>query len=263
MSLLSARKSVLSCALHSRPGRTSIIACAMVAILNAGTAAADWSGKGEVGAAFASGNTETKAANAKVELIDKYDKWKHLFGLAGNYVADDVGTTGQRWEAREQSDYNYSPKTFWFGGGRYEDDRFSGFDYQGSLTTGLGHHFIDTMATKLTGQIGAGYKFTATRDVVDANGVTLVPGETDGTAIFTGSVDYEQQLTETTKVLDRFLLETGSENTFVQNDLSLQVRMTAVLALSVGYQVRHNTDPPAGFKKTDTLMTLNLVYEVK
>ncbi len=35
------------------------------------------------------------------------------------------------------------------------------------------------------------------------------------------------------------------------------------IALSLGYAVRHNTDPPAGFKKTDTLSTVNLVYEVK
>jgi putative salt-induced outer membrane protein len=99
--------------------------------------------------------------------------------------------------------------------------------------------------------------------VVDPNGAILAPGESKGTAIFTASADYQHQLTDTTKILDRFLIETGSENTFLQNDLSLQVRMTDVLALSVGYQVRHNTDPSAGFKKTDTLTTLNLVYEVK
>jgi putative salt-induced outer membrane protein len=120
----------------------ALLACALLAGFHAGPAAADWTGKGEVGAAVASGNTETKAANAKLELVDTVDKWKHLFGLAGNYAADGVGTTGQRWEAREQSDYNYSPKAFWFGGGRYEDDRFSGFDYQGSLRTGLGHHSL-------------------------------------------------------------------------------------------------------------------------
>ena len=27
--------------------------------------------------------------------------------------------------------------------------------------------------------------------------------------------------------------------------------------------VRHNTDPPVGFEKTDTLTTINLVYELK
>jgi putative salt-induced outer membrane protein len=44
---------------------------------------------------------------------------------------------------------------------------------------------------------------------------------------------------------------------------ALQMRMTDVLALAVGYSVRHNTDPPVGFEKTDTLTTNDLVYEIK
>jgi putative salt-induced outer membrane protein len=39
--------------------------------------------------------------------------------------------------------------------------------------------------------------------------------------------------------------------------------MTDVLALAVGYSVRHNSDAPAGFEETDTLTTINLVYEIK
>jgi putative salt-induced outer membrane protein YdiY len=31
----------------------------------------------------------------------------------------------------------------------------------------------------------------------------------------------------------------------------------------VAYAMRHNTEPPAGFRSTDTLTTVNLVYEVK
>ena len=58
-------------------------------------------------------------------------------------------------------------------------------------------------------------------------------------------------------------MEAGADNTFLQNDIALQVKMTNVLALAVGYSVRHNTDPPVGFEKTDTLTTINLVYEIK
>jgi putative salt-induced outer membrane protein len=39
--------------------------------------------------------------------------------------------------------------------------------------------------------------------------------------------------------------------------------MTDVLALAVGFSVRHSTDPPFGFEETDTLTTANLVYELK
>src|ERR1043165_5235504 len=112
--------------------RVSITSAVSVAaaLLAAVPAHADWSGKGEAGLVIASGNTDTKTANVKLALANEIDKWKHQFGAAGLYAnADPDGTTAQRWEVFEQTDYNYSPRDFWFGAGRYEDDRFSGFEY--------------------------------------------------------------------------------------------------------------------------------------
>jgi len=43
----------------------------------------------------------------------------------------------------------------------------------------------------------------------------------------------------------------------------VEVKILNALALAVGYSVRHNSNPPEGFVKTDTLTTLNLVYELK
>ena len=97
----------------------------------------------------------------------------------------------------------------------------------------------------------------------EVTGVLIEPGESDSEVVFRGTLDYDHKFTETTSLLDKFVVEAGADNTFVQNDLALQVRMTDLLALAVGYSVRHNTDPPEGFKKTDTLTTINLVYEIK
>jgi putative salt-induced outer membrane protein len=225
---------------------------------------ADWTGKGEAGLVIATGNTETETANAKLLFANEVGKWKHQFGGAALYASsDDEGTTAQRWEAFEQTDYNFSPRTFWFGAARYEDDEFSGFEYQAIVSTGIGRKFIDTDVTKFTGTAGIGYKFFETRDAFDDAGVLIEPGDSDSEVVFRGTLDYDHQLTTTTSVLDKFVVEAGSENTFVQNDIALQVKMTDVLALAVGYSVRHNTDPPAGFEKTDTLTTVNLVYELK
>jgi putative salt-induced outer membrane protein len=77
------------------------------------------------------------------------------------------------------------------------------------------------------------------------------------------SLNFDHQITSTTTVYDKFGGEFTSDNNFLQNELGLTVKMTDRLALSLAYGVRHNTNPPAGFKKTDTLSTLNLVYEVK
>lgn len=232
--------------------------------LVAAPAHADWTGTGEAGLVISSGNSETKTANAKVRMVTEDGNWKNTFGLAGLYASDDVGTTADRWEALTQSDYNFSPETFWFGAARYEQDEFSGFEYQATLSTGLGRKFIETDATKFTGTLGLGYKIIETRDSLDdATGALVTPGERREDAILRGTLDYDHKLTANTAVLDRFIVEASANNTYLQNELSLQVKMLEALALAVGYAVRHNTDPPFGFEKTDTLTTINLVYELK
>jgi putative salt-induced outer membrane protein len=235
-----------------------------LAVAAAAPAYAEWTGKGEAGLVVSSGNTDTETANVKFELVREGGNWKNAFGGVAVYASDSDGATAQRWELSTQQDYNFSPKTFWFGAGRYEDDRFSGFEYQATISTGLGRKFIDTDRTKFTGTAGVGYKVFETRDAFDPDtGVLLQPGERSTDAVFRATLDYEHGFTESTKVLDKFTLEAGADNTFYQNDLSLEVKMTDVLALAVGYSVRHNTDPPFGFEKTDTLTTVNLVYEIK
>lgn len=237
---------------------------ASIATLACGEAHADWTGKGEAGIALASGNTDTKNGNLKLDLATTVEQWKHAFGAAAVYASSDSVTTGRRWELSEQSDYNFGPKTFWFGSARYEDDHFSGFEYQATVSTGIGRHFIDTEGTKFTGTAGVGYKFFETRDTYDDTGTVLLQqGESDNEGVFRGTLDYSHELTGTTKLLDKFLVESGAENTFIQNDIGIQVKMTEVLALTAAYSVRYNTDPPADFRKSDTLTTLNLVYEIK
>jgi putative salt-induced outer membrane protein len=226
-------------------------------------AQAQWAAKTEAGVVAARGNTTTDSANAKLDISREFVEWKHSLGLSGVYQSDETGATGQRWEARGQSDYKFHPKGFWFGSARYEEDRFSGFEYQSTYGTGLGWRFYDDPVTKFIVQLGVGYKVFRTRDAIADDEVTLIPGERREQAIGQFNLNFERQLTPTTKVLNRFLTESGSDNTFMQNEFSLEVKILESLALAAGYAARYNTDPPTGFKELDTLTTLNLVYELK
>jgi len=232
----------------------TIVVFATLAVINAGSISASqaepgWSGKSEVGAVITSGNSETQSGNAKFDTAYELERWKHSFGVAALVAKDDSGTNAERYEGRAQSDYQWTEKTFAFAALRYEDDHYTGFDYQATLTAGLGRKFIDTETTKLTGQLGAGYRR-----------ISVLSVDGSGQAIARGDINFEHALTETTRILEKFLVEAGSYNTFLQNELSLQVNMSRTLALAVGYAVRHNTDPPLGQRKTDTVSTINLVH---
>src|SRR4029077_13516676 len=46
--------------------------------------------------------------------------------------------TAQAWDAYLQANYNITPRFYWYVGGRYDDDRCSGFAYQAALKSGVG-----------------------------------------------------------------------------------------------------------------------------
>jgi putative salt-induced outer membrane protein YdiY len=48
------------------------------------------------------------------------------------------------------------------------------------------------------------------------------PGESDSEIVFRGTLDYDHELTATTSLLDKLVVEAGADNTFVQNDIALR-----------------------------------------
>lgn len=218
--------------------------------LCAATTQAEWKGKGEAGIVFARGNTEADTVNFKLGMSEEVDRWKHSLDMAALRATSNGVKSADRFTAGWQSDYKLNERSFTFGGLRYERDRFSGFDYQATASAGVGYKFYDTDKTKLSGQVGAGY-----RRIKD--GVT---GATSGNVVFVAGLDYSKVLTATTNVVDKFHLESGSDDTLLSNFSGLEVKMSNALALSVGLDVQHNSKPPAPRKKTDTVTTVNLVY---
>ena len=223
----------------------------LAGLLAASAAQADWAGKGELGGVLARGNTNTETINAKVDMANETGHWKHQAGFSMLRTVENDVTSANRWELRGESDYKLSERSFVFGSLRYEDDDFTDYKYQAAASLGYGYRFIDSERTRLDGRLGAGYRFSELR----------LTGENADEAIIRASVNFSHQITETTQITDRLLVEAGSDNTFVQNVLALQVSMTDKLALGLSYEVRHNTEVQPGTDKTDQVLTANLVFD--
>jgi putative salt-induced outer membrane protein len=223
-----------------------------------------WSGKGQAGYVMSRGNSDTDAANAKLDLYLLRNDWKHNLQLDGLFGRSAGITSAERWDARLQSDYAITKRLFTFGALTYEDDRFSGFQYQASGSAGLGYKFIDSDSTKLAVQGGVGYRsLRAELLIKDSNGavtqrIPLPPTESE--VVGTAGLDFSHQFNSSTKLIDKLNTESGSSNTSLRNDLALEVKMSKKLSLAAGYSVLHNSKPPAGLKTTDTITTLNVVY---
>jgi putative salt-induced outer membrane protein len=223
-----------------------------------------FSGKGQAGYVMSRGNSDTDAANAKIDLFLLSPEWKHQFTLEGLFGRSAQVTSAERWDLRLQSDYTINTKLFAFGALAYQDDRFSGFQYQGSASGGLGYKFFDSTTTKLAAQLGVGYRVlrpeTLVKDDNTGEVIDRIPLQRESEVVGTAGVDFMHQFNASTKLTNKLIVESGSSNTSIKNDLALQVSMSKKLALAAGYSVVHNTKPADDVKRTDTTTTLNVVY---
>jgi len=212
--------------------------------------AADVTGSGELGLLFSTGNSETETFNSALNLTWEEGPWLNESTATFVYGRDDGTTNSNRFVAANRTNYSFNDRSYFYGALRYDRDRFSAFSYQGTLSLGAGHRLIDSERHQLSVEAGPGFRVAERRDT----------NETENEAILRGLADYTWVISESTELTNRLLIEAGADNTFAENILGLTVAINTRLALKAGVSVRHNTDVDPGREKTDTLTTMNLVY---
>ena len=222
-----------------------------------------WAGKGQLGFLDSQGNTVSESLNAALDMTRVDGPWKNALVLLGLYGRSGQVVSAERYDGRWQTNYDLSPTIFTFGAAHYEHDMFSGFQYQADGSAGLGYKIFNTDKTKLTAQVGVGYQW-ARPELLETNAdgevEYRVPLASTDNVIATAGLDFSQGLSKSTTLSNKFLTEIGSADTVLHDQLALTVKMSTKLALSLGYQVQDNTNPPVGVKKLDTVATANLVY---
>jgi putative salt-induced outer membrane protein len=219
--------------------------------------------KAQVGYVSSHGNTDAQTANAKFEAIYIVAAWKHDLQLAGLYGKSDNIVSAERFDAQWQTNYSFTDRMYVFGALHYDDDKFSGFQYQETLSTGLGYSIFKQANATLDVQAGYGYRRLRPELIdQDADGevISRTPLNVESGGVATATIKGMYAFNSSTKLTEVANVETGSDDTLFQNDLGLQVNMTKALAITIGYEIRHNSDPPAPLVKTDTLVTFNLQY---
>ncbi|NND43729.1 MAG: DUF481 domain-containing protein [Xanthomonadales bacterium] len=209
-----------------------------------------WSGKGEMGLVKTTGNSETESLKFGIQFVKEQEQWRHRVAADALSAEDDGVTTAERYGFEWQTDYKLSDISWVLGAFRYESDEFSAYDNQQTLSFGYGRQLLDNAAHQLVGEIGVGYR--------EAELVNT--GLTESGAILRGLLDYSWVVTDNTEFSNRFLVESGSDNTFIKNVAGLTVAMNDKFALGFGIEYRRNSDVPPGVDNTDTITSANLVY---
>src|SRR6056297_2586019 len=223
------------------------LACVLLLV---GTAQAEFSGTGEFGLVINRGNSESEAANARLNLLWQSDQWENEASAVGVYASDSGATSANRFTLANTLNYNLTERSYVGGSVRYDRDKFSSFRYQSSVAAAYGYRLLTGDVHFLSVEAGPGYQFNEIRSTE----------ETQNQMILRAQASYEWIISETATLTNNLLIESGSDNTFAENTLALKVAVNSRISLGSGVTVRHNTDVEPGSKKTDTLTTLTLAY---
>ena len=208
-----------------------------------------YKGSVELGYVDTSGNTETKSLNAKAKVEAMYKKWRQTLELeALNSSAQNV-TTAERYLGSLKTDYRFSKRDYAFGLLKYENDRFSGYDYWASITLGYGRRVIDEKSLWLEFEGGPGYRYSK-----------LSEGDSLDEAILRLAGSLGWQISESALFEQDLSSEIGEEVTINRSVTALSMQIIGSLAMKLSYTYGHTSKVPEGVKKADTKTAVTLVY---
>ncbi|MBI1195679.1 MAG: DUF481 domain-containing protein [Gammaproteobacteria bacterium] len=220
-------------------------------LANAGLVTADpLKGDGELGYTSTTGNTHNKNLNAKLSLSKKDGLWRHKGKLEALGSTTDSVTTAERYLLTAKTTRDFTEKSYGFGDFRYENDRFSGYDYQATLAGGVGKRFIEDAVQTVDASAGLGINS-------NQNSVT---GKSEQQGILMLKGNYLRNVSPSAVFTEDLSVESGSKNTYVESVTGLKMTIIGALASKLSFTIKRNSSVPAGTSKTDTLSAVTLVY---
>ena len=218
----------------------------------------------ELGMLFKTG--DTKSADVKAGLDFGYEKgvWKSTaqFDMLVKKTEDendDFETSDQKWTIVGQTNYTLDKTSpnYIYGNASYEDNRFSSFENQSSISAGWGRRWFETEKATLDADIGPGYK----RDVLRATDTQ--EEETASSFIVQAQALYKRQINshvEFKQLLVAKYAPSSGENSTYKAETSITTKLIETLQLKFSFVVDYNTEVDEGKENTNTETAMTLVY---
>lgn len=226
----------------------------------------------ELGALFKTGDTKSGDIKAGFDVDYEEGQWRSalrfdlLVRKTENEVEQEDGstddefeTTDQKWTIVSQTNYTIEPngKNYIYGNASYEDNRFSSFDSQSSVSSGWGRRWFENEVASLDADIGPGFK----RDVLkekDENGDRrhdsfIIQSQALYKRKINSHVEFKQLL------VAKIAPESGDNSTY-KAETSITTKLIETLQLKFSFTVDHNTDVDEDKENTNTQTAMTLVY---
>lgn len=217
-----------------------------------------WSGEGELGFLMISGNSDTESANGQFTIKYESASWRHNASFSALYSAEEIETesgesemetASQEYLVSAKTDYKFTENNYAFLTGSYEDDRFSGYDYQTSFAAGYGRRLFKTNRMLMEIEVGPGWRYNRLND-----------GGEEKEAIIRGYALFSTKLTEGATFRQELSVESGSDQTVTKSISSVKAQVIGNFSMKAAYTAEYTSSVPEDTDKTETKTALTLVY---
>lgn len=237
----------------------SLLTMGCTLVLAAPTMAQDldeWEGAIEAGLVETSGNTEETTVSGEVDATRDWNDWRHNVLLQSRYAEQSGERTAERYTAGTQLDYKFNPNDFVFVRARYDNDDFSGYQFQASSAAGYGRRLWSEGESRFDLSAGLGYRYSKLDEPDPEEG----DEEEDPIGRLAG--DFRYQLSETAQFRQEAETEVSLDDgdAVTRSVTGLKANVNSAMALKVSYTVEHVSNPPADTEETDTITAVTLLY---
>lgn len=208
-----------------------------------------WKGQIELGTFRSTGNTSNFGFTGAIKLDRKGIDWEHTIQLSADYQKDSGTVTREQYGASYQPRYTLKDGVFAYGRLQYEKDKIQGFQDRYSLSGGLGYRVIKSKAMNLSLEAGPALRRTV---------YVAQPADTTWSTLT--SLDFDWKVNQTIKFTQTASSYIGSDDSTFTSLTGIEAGMAKGLKAKLSYSIEHETSPPVGTLKTDTISRFSLVY---
>lgn len=208
-----------------------------------------WEGRGELGGFQSTGNSDTVGVSAGFALVRNGLDWRHKLTGSADYQKSDGETDREQFSFAYEPQRSIGTRAFAFGLAGIERDRLQGIGWRSIMSGGVGWRVIESEDFSLSLKAGPAWRRT---NYIDAPNESTISG--------LAGLSARWAITDTIALTEEAEAIVNGHSTF-SSLTGLEARFSDKLLGRIAYEVEHETDPPEGAVKTDTLTRVTIVYD--
>ncbi len=204
----------------------------------------------ELGAISTTGNTEDRNVRFRGKLGWSRNAWDYALSLDGFRSSKEGELAARRLYSVADARYAVNEDSFVQARLSHEDDRFGGYDSQTDLSLSYGRNLL-TGRADMTLSLSAGVGARQSRDEAAMRDLDE--------AIARLGADFAWSISDAAVFSQELLVDAGGEIGVLRAESGIETRILGNLSLRFSFNLKRQSEVPAGREKTDTETSVTLL----